>query len=101
VLVDTGADGLGPNTGKLLQNLQATGISPESIDTVIFTHAHPDHIGRNINSEGKLNFPNAHFLIWKDEWDFWTSNQAELQLAEHGKEVLLGFAHKNLRPLQN
>ncbi len=28
VLVDTGADGLGPNTGKLLQNLKSNGISP-------------------------------------------------------------------------
>ena len=35
VMVDTGADGLSPNTGKLLQNLQAEGISPEDIDTVI------------------------------------------------------------------
>ncbi len=38
VLVDTGADGLGPDTGKLLQHLQAGGISPEDIDTVILTH---------------------------------------------------------------
>ena len=35
VLVDTGADGLAPSTGRLLQNLQAEGIRPEDIDTVI------------------------------------------------------------------
>jgi glyoxylase-like metal-dependent hydrolase (beta-lactamase superfamily II) len=33
VLVDTGAGGLGPSTGKLIPNLQATGIAPEDIDT--------------------------------------------------------------------
>ncbi len=38
VLVDTGANGLDPNTGKLLQNLKAAGIAPQDIDTVIITH---------------------------------------------------------------
>ena len=37
VLVDTGADGLAPSTGKLVQNLKAVGIAPEDIDTGIQT----------------------------------------------------------------
>ena len=53
VLVDTGGDGLGPNTGKLLQNLHAERISPEDIDTVILTHGHPDHIGGNTVDGGE------------------------------------------------
>jgi glyoxylase-like metal-dependent hydrolase (beta-lactamase superfamily II) len=100
VLVDTGADGLSPNTGKLLQNLQAEGIAPEDIDTVILTHGHPDHIGGNTDAEGKPAFPNARYVMWKDEWDFWTSEQAEQKLDEHVKEVLLKFARKNLPPIQ-
>jgi glyoxylase-like metal-dependent hydrolase (beta-lactamase superfamily II) len=100
VLVDTGADGLDPNTGKLLQNLQAERIAPEDIDTVILTHGHPDHIGGNTDTEGKPAFPNARYVMWKDEWNFWTSEQAELQLDEHGKEVLLKFARNNLPPIQ-
>jgi glyoxylase-like metal-dependent hydrolase (beta-lactamase superfamily II) len=99
VLVDTGADGLGPDTGKLLQNLKSTGISPGDIDTVILTHGHPDHIGGNTTSGGKSAFPDARFFMWKGEWDFWNSGEAELRLG-HGKEVLLGFAHKNLPPIQ-
>jgi glyoxylase-like metal-dependent hydrolase (beta-lactamase superfamily II) len=100
VLVDTGADGLGPNTGKLLQNLQINEISPGDIDTVILTHGHPDHIGGNTTSGGKSAFPDARFVMWKDEWDFWNSDEAELRL-EHGKEVLLGFARSNLPPIRD
>jgi len=101
VLVDTGADGLGPDTGRLLQNLQAVGIVPEDIDTVIMTHGHPDHIGGNTNVEGVPAFPNARYVMWQDEWDFWTSGEAERKLDEHVKEVLMGFARKNLPPIRD
>lgn len=99
VLVDTGAGSLGIETGKLLQNLQAEGIAPADIDTVILTHGHPDHIGGNITSEGELAFPNARFIMWKGDWDFWTSEQARLKAGEHFK-VLFTFASKNLTPIR-
>lgn len=101
VLVDTGANSLGPDTGKLLKHLQAGGISPQDIDTVILTHGHPDHLGGNTNAEGKPVFANARFVIWKEEWDFWMSEQAEIKLDEHSREVLLGYARKNLSPIQS
>jgi len=101
VLVDTGANGLGPKTGRLIQNLNAEGITPEDIDTVILTHGHPDHIGGNTTSEGKPAFPNARYVMWKDEWNFWISDLAELKVDEHVKGVLLKFAQKNLPPIQD
>jgi glyoxylase-like metal-dependent hydrolase (beta-lactamase superfamily II) len=100
VLVDTGANGLDPNTGRLLGNLREVGIAPGDIDTVILTHGHPDHIGGNTDAKGRPAFPKARYVMWKDEWDFWTSDQAEQKLDEHVKEVLLKFAHNNLPPIQ-
>ena len=103
VLVDTGAGSFAPTTGKLIPNLQAEGISTEDIDTVILTHGHPDHIGGNIDEEGKPAFPNARYVMLKDEWDFWTSEPdlSPLKIDEHLKQIILEFARKNLPPIQS
>ena len=103
VLVDTGAGAMAPTTGKLILNLQGEGIAPEDIDTVILTHGHLDHIGGNTDNAGKPAFPNARYVMWKDEWNFWTSEPslAELDVPEHIKEELLTFARNNLPPIQD
>ena len=103
VLVDTGAGNFAPTTGKLVPNLKAEGIKPADIDRVILTHGHPDHIGGNIGKEGKPTFPNASYLIRKDEWDFWTSKPSldELKISDHGKELLVKVAQDNLLPLRD
>jgi glyoxylase-like metal-dependent hydrolase (beta-lactamase superfamily II) len=102
VLVDTGADGMAPTTGKLVENLQAGGTSPEDIDVVILTHGHPDHIGGNIDSEGKPAFKNARYVMWKDEWDFWIPKPdlSQMKIDEEMKQLLVTFARNNLPPIQ-
>jgi glyoxylase-like metal-dependent hydrolase (beta-lactamase superfamily II) len=96
-LVDTGADGLTPNTGRLLRNLQAVGIEADEIDTVTLTHGHDDHVGGNTDAKGKPSFPRARYVMWREEWTFWTSEQPE---ALYGNEDFT-FTRKNLLPIQD
>lgn len=79
VLIDTGAGAaFGPTAGHLLKNLEAAGITAQEIDTVILTHAHPDHIGGIVDDKGQLRLPNAQFYISQAESDFWLADTVEL-----------------------
>ena len=56
---------------KLLDNLQAAGISPDEIDIVINTHLHFDHCGWNtVMKDGvaAATFPNARYYAPEGEW---------------------------------
>jgi glyoxylase-like metal-dependent hydrolase (beta-lactamase superfamily II) len=102
VLIDTGADGMAPTTGELPKRLQAEGITPEEITTVILTHGHPDHIGGVLDANQKPAFPNARYVMSKTEWNFWTGdpNLNSTGLNDHLKELLINCARTNLPPLE-
>jgi glyoxylase-like metal-dependent hydrolase (beta-lactamase superfamily II) len=81
VVVDTGADrdalakllpGGNFDVGHFPEGLADAGVDPRAVDHVIVTHAHPDHIGGNVDATGAPRFPNARFTLWRDEWDYWT-----------------------------
>ena len=63
-----------------LAKLAGAGISPESIDYVLCTHLHADHVGWNtrlINGQWVPTFPNARYLFARDEQEFWQSKFAK------------------------
>lgn len=100
ILIDTGLGTFdwAPNAGRLLQNLQAEGIYPADIDTVIISHAHGDHIGGTTDSEGRAAFPKARYIMSKVEWDFWTS---EKNLSQPEYQWMTPFVQQKLLPIQD
>jgi len=95
ILVDTGAGTLlGAVAGKLGESLMQAGFTPRDIGTVIITHAHPDHIGGNLDTAGDLVHPNAVFFILEQEWAFWTS-----EAASSASERFVQIARSNLEPI--
>ena len=78
ILVDTGL--AGPD-GQLLDDMGRQGIALDSIDLVVITHLHRDHVGWNL-TDGRPTFPNARYLFSRTDWEYWTQPSV-LAGAEH------------------
>lgn len=104
ILIDTGAgkdDISSPETGLLLDNLETEGFLPSDFDRVIISHVHPDHIGGVTSKDNRLVFTDSEFILWKDEWDFWTSSRVEDELKGYFKHELIECARNNLPPIKH
>ena len=74
VLVDSGTGGqLSPDAGMMMKNLKAAGVEAKSIDTILISHFHPDHIfGLMAKGTNEQIFPNAEIMMPSKEYKFWT-----------------------------
>lgn len=60
--------------GPFLRDLAAAGFARESVDTVLCTHLHVDHVGWNtmlVGSQWQPTFPNARYLMGRTEFEYW------------------------------
>jgi glyoxylase-like metal-dependent hydrolase (beta-lactamase superfamily II) len=108
ILVDTGfGEKIGPPFGSfpgLKENLRRAGIMSESIDLVVISHCHLDHIGGLVTKSGALAFPKAQFVFVDAEWNYWTGNRYESDvnsspMPDPFKQATIGVARENLPPL--
>ncbi|HEY2992379.1 MAG TPA: MBL fold metallo-hydrolase [Methylomirabilota bacterium] len=63
-----------------LGDLRAAGVAPESVDLVVCTHLHVDHVGWNTrldNGRWVPTFPRARHLFGRVEWEHWSSENAD------------------------
>lgn len=59
--------------GRFLEDIAAAGFPRESVDYVVCTHLHPDHVGWNtmlVDGEWVPTFPNAHYLFSQADWEW-------------------------------
>ncbi|MFZ0013351.1 MAG: MBL fold metallo-hydrolase [Acidimicrobiia bacterium] len=88
IMVDAGIgeiDQEGMTAGLMPQAVDALGISRESVQTVIYSHMHYDHIGGSQRG-GNIVFPNARQLFHVEEWNHWKSVEGEF--GEAAKRIM-------------
>jgi glyoxylase-like metal-dependent hydrolase (beta-lactamase superfamily II) len=94
-LVDTGIGPVGspasawaPVPGHLLERLAAAGIARSAVSLVVLTHLHEDHFGWSVSLDGVPTFPNARYVIQRNEIT---------ALEQAGDEVVLPYVVDPLR----
>ncbi len=86
ILIGTGTHAYRPEQAQLFVELAKADIHPDSIDVVAITHAHPDHYGGMLDSDGKKRFPNAEYVMWQHEWKYYTSDEQLTNALSRGQE---------------
>jgi glyoxylase-like metal-dependent hydrolase (beta-lactamase superfamily II) len=77
-MTDRDRDIKGVEGGDPAAALRAVGEDPASIDYVVVTHLHYDHAGGMVDASGRTLFPNARYVVQRDEAE-----------AAHGDELRL------------
>ncbi|MFD3513108.1 MBL fold metallo-hydrolase [Streptomyces sp. NPDC058657] len=72
--------------------LRAAGFPPASVDLVVLTHLHTDHVGWNTRIEGDAwvpAFPRARYLTSRTEWGYW----AGVDMAQERRQMFDDSVH--------
>ncbi|MFE6779549.1 MBL fold metallo-hydrolase [Streptomyces sp. NPDC057702] len=75
-----------------LARLTAAGFPPETVDLVILTHLHTDHVGWNTrvrDGAWRPTFPHARYVTARAEWDHW----AGVDMDEARREMFRDSVH--------
>lgn len=93
ILIEAGAgQTMGPNGGRLFDNLAAIGLRPDDIDVVVISHTHPDHVGNLRSANGGKAFPRATVYAPEEDWEFFVRNEPNLSYMPVNDEFRRRFA---------
>lgn len=95
VLFDAGSgSGFMPSAGKILEALDAIGVSAGDITHVLFTHAHPDHLWGVLDDFDDPVFGNASYRIGRAEWEYWTDPETVNTIGAERASFAVGAARR-------
>ena len=75
---------------SFLEDMAAIGWTRDSVDAVICTHLHVDHVGWNTmleNGKWMPTFPRARYLIGRSEYEYWSATEDDEQRAMLGDSI--------------
>jgi len=82
--------------GPFLETMTAAGFPPESIDTVLCTHLHVDHVGWNtmlVGDKWVPTFPKARYLMGRVEFRHWRE--------QHGRDDMAAVFADSVKPVHD
>src|SRR5262245_40450324 len=95
VLIDTGyGPGIAPTVGLLPASMAAAGTDTQSIDIVLISHLHGDHILGLKHADGALAFPNAEIKVPAEDWTYWMSDENMEKAPAGFQKASFGFNRK-------
>lgn len=98
-LVDTGSgDFMQKSAGFVQRNLAAAGIDPDSIDTILLTHMHPDHSAGLVDAGGKLMFPKSELVMHENELPHWFDDNAMSKVDERSQKMFFMLGREQVAP---
>jgi len=83
----------GMTSGLMPAAVDSLGIARESVETVLYSHMHYDHIGGS-QRDGEVVFPKARHVFHVKEWAFWKS--AESEFAEAARNIMQPLLDQDL-----
>ncbi|WP_206366235.1 MBL fold metallo-hydrolase [Sphingomonas flavalba] len=93
ILLEAGAgQTMGPQGGRIFDNLAAIGLRPEDIDVIVVSHTHPDHVGNLRTVDGGRAFPQATVFAPRADWDFFVHDDPDLSYMPVPEDFRRNFA---------
>jgi glyoxylase-like metal-dependent hydrolase (beta-lactamase superfamily II) len=98
LLIDAGTGtAMGSDLGQIPARLADAGLPPASVDAVLLTHLHPDHVAGLLGPGGTAAFPNAEVIVAEAEAAFWSDSETAARAPE-AMRPLIDIARDALAP---